>query len=452
MSSVGRRRLIVPQPQEHGLHVPVDAEAEAVDAEAEAVDVEVEGVDAGVEAVDVEVEAVDAGVEAVDAEIEEAAEAEEVDADVDAKVQTVDTPAAVDTGDVETQRERDPSSLAVSATPDGILAIDTDGIIRFCNPAGAALLGRRVEDLLGAPVGFPVVPHGISEIDVVRPDGRASAVEIQITTTAWGNELLSIAAMRDVTHRRHAVRTLEAALEERNVVIAVTAHELNDPLYAISLSLRSLRTAQTDEERRVLIDRIAERTEHLQALVRKLRTATKVEQRTSQVMPEPVNVLEFVLERLGAFDRRYQDVELACDPDISVLVDRHDFSEMLANYLENAISYGEPPIEIELETEDGASVICVRDHGPGVPEAYEERLFERFVRGPEAREHADGTGLGLWIVRCLAQANGGDAWYERCRHDRPGFCLRLPNAGRRCAGKDVAPPPEQKVSRSHREE
>jgi PAS domain-containing protein len=179
MSSVGRRRLIVPQPQEHGLHVPVDAEAEAVDAEAEAVDVEVEGVDAGVEAVDVEVEAVDAGVEAVDveveavdagveavdAEIEEAAEAEEVDADVDAKVQTVDTPAAVDTGDVETQRERDPSSLAVSATPDGILAIDTDGIIRFCNPAGAALLGRRVEDLLGAPVGFPVVPHGISEID-----------------------------------------------------------------------------------------------------------------------------------------------------------------------------------------------------------------------------------------------------------------------------------------------
>jgi PAS domain-containing protein len=104
--------------------------------------------------------------------------------------------------------EQDAGQVAVTATPDGIVAIGSDGIIRFCNPAAATLLGRRIHDLIGAPVGFPITGHGTTEIDVVRPDGRASAVEIQITTTAWGKQLLYIAAMCDVTHRQHAVRTL----------------------------------------------------------------------------------------------------------------------------------------------------------------------------------------------------------------------------------------------------
>ncbi|MEQ4204775.1 PAS domain-containing sensor histidine kinase [Actinopolymorpha sp. B17G11] len=346
--------------------------------------------------------------------------------------------------------DQDAGQVAVTATPDGIVAIGPDGIIRFCNPAAATLLGRRVHDLIGAPVGFPIVPHGSSEIDVVRPDGRASAVEIQITTTAWGNELLYIAAMRDVTHRRHAVRTLQAALDQRDVVIAVTAHELNDPLYAIALSLRLLRTASGKDERDELIDRIAERTEHLQTLVNKLRTASKIDAQTSQVSAEPVNVLEFVLERLGAFDRRYQDVELACSPDTVILVDRHTFSEMLANYLDNALAYGQPPIEVEVSEEGDDVEIRIRDHGPGVPKEFEPHLFERFRRGPEARQHADGTGLGLWIVRNLAQANGGEAWYEP-DDDRPSFCLRLPRApGQESAEPTPQPGRRERVSRSRR--
>jgi signal transduction histidine kinase len=233
--------------------------------------------------------------------------------------------------------------------------------------------------------------------------------------------------MRDVTHRRHAVRTLQAALDQRDDVIAVTAHELNDPLYAISLSLRLLRTAHTEKKRIELIDRIAERTEHLQGLVKKLRTASKIDADTARVKPEPVNVLEFVLERLGAFDRRYQDVELSCSPHVVALVDRHDFSEMLANYLDNALAYGRPPFEVEVTEQAEVVEICVRDHGPGVPEGFEAHLFKRFTRGPEAQNQADGTGLGLWIVRSLSRANGGDAWYE-CGNGLPSFCLRLPRA------------------------
>ena len=72
--------------------------------------------------------------------------------------------------------------------------------------------------------------------------------------------------------------------------------------------------------------------------------------------------------------------------------------------------------------------IRVTDAGPGVPEAFRPHLFERFSRGPAAERKAEGTGLGLWIVRNFARANGGEAWYEPRTPDGSCFCLRLPAA------------------------
>ncbi len=323
---------------------------------------------------------------------------------------------------------RDAGQVAVTAMADGILAIDERGTIQYCNPAAAGLLGRRVSDLVGAPVGFPIVLHQTSEIDVFRPDGRASAVEIQVTTTGWDDAPLYIAALRDVTRRRHAMQSLQAALDQRDLVIAVTAHELNDPLFAIGTLLRLLRTARSEERRHQLIDLIAGRTEHLQALVRKLRAASNIDTKVAPARTERVPLFEFILERLGAFDRRYEDVRLTCARDTAALVDRHDLSEILANYLENALTYGRPPTEIHVTAKERTVEIRVRDHGPGVPSDFEAQLFERFARGPDAEQAGDGTGLGLWIVRSLAHANSGDAWYERNDPGGSTFCVSLPRA------------------------
>jgi signal transduction histidine kinase len=96
---------------------------------------------------------------------------------------------------------------------------------------------------------------------------------------------------------------------------------------------------------------------------------------------------------------------------------------MLVNCLENAFAYGRPPIEVSAAERGDRVELVIRDSGPGVPEEFVPRLFERFTREPGVERRTEGSGLGLWIVRRLARANGGEVRYEP--GERGGACFRL---------------------------
>ena len=98
----------------------------------------------------------------------------------------------------------------------------------------------------------------------------------------------------------------------------------------------------------------------------------------------------------------------------------------LRNLLENARRYSQGDITVALRRSGALAEVRVYDHGPGVPEALRERIFEPFYRLPGASERAGGVGLGLALVRSIAQRHGGSVHCE----DREGggacFVLRLP--------------------------
>ena len=100
----------------------------------------------------------------------------------------------------------------------------------------------------------------------------------------------------------------------------------------------------------------------------------------------------------------------------------------LRNLLENARRYGGGEVQVELARSSAGAEVRVCDRGPGVPEAYRERIFEPFYRLPGHAEQAGGVGLGLSLVRQIAQRHGGSV---RCEA-RPGggsvFLLTLPQA------------------------
>lgn len=103
---------------------------------------------------------------------------------------------------------------------------------------------------------------------------------------------------------------------------------------------------------------------------------------------------------------------------------------MITNYFENATAYGRPPVTVRVTSTPDAVEVRVRDSGPGVPEHFVPRLFDRFSRDPATTRGTEGSGLGLWIVRSLARSNAGDAWYEPGEPDGACFCVRLPKAAR----------------------
>lgn len=324
---------------------------------------------------------------------------------------------------------RDARQMVMSASADGVVAVDERGVIRICNPATEELFGRSAGELIGTLFGYPIVAGESTEIDLMLTDGRTRVVEMRATTTTVAGECLHVAALRDVTLRRQAEQQLQAELERQGSVIAVAAHEVRSPLTGIGLlvdMLRDPRESFTEKERADILGRIADRTAHLQALVKKLLTVAKIDAKVSHAHVRPVPVLEMVLERLAEFADRPRDVYVSCDPEVRVLVDRGELSEMVVNYLENAFAYGAPPIEIRAAEQAGGVEIRVCDNGPGVPEEFVPSLFERFSRSSNAQRETEGSGLGLWIVRRLARANGGDAYFEPGEEGGACFCLHLP--------------------------
>ena len=183
-------------------------------------------------------------------------------------------------------------------------------------------------------------------------------------------------------------------------------------------------------EREKGVGRIAELAGRLQLLMRRLLTSAKLEAGGSRAEPDQLRVLEVIIDQLAVIDPEPGSITVHCSPGLAVVADRSEFGMMLANYIDNALTHAKPPVEVSAHEAKGWAEIQVSDHGPGVPDAFVPQLFDRFTRAPDAGRTSPGVGLGLWIVRTLAQANHGDAGYEPGERDGSRFYLRLPSASR----------------------
>jgi len=186
------------------------------------------------------------------------------------------------------------STLIVAASADGIVAVDDQGIIRLANRAAQRLLARPARDLIGSSFGFPVVAGRSAEVELRLPGGGERVVEMRTASTKLDGEHLQIVALRDVTFRKQAERDLETALEQRNAVIAVAAHELHSPLAAIGVLAHVLadqhaaQATMPPADIAHIIDRIIGLTSRLQLLVDRLLTAARIDAVGVRPVREPV--------------------------------------------------------------------------------------------------------------------------------------------------------------------
>lgn len=213
----------------------------------------------------------------------------------------------------------------------------------------------------------------------------------------------------------------EASLLRR--AIATAAHEIRGPVgvlmgVAETLTLHQQNLSQAQRERMLSV--IGRQTRLLDNITADLLAAGQAQRGTLAMQMEKVDTSELVRSVLD------DDFELVLveDRPAYVLTDPLRFQQMLSNLLSNARKYGQPPFLVRITSQGSQVSIDVEDNGPGVPEEFGPRLFQEYSRAPGTT--ARGTGLGLFVVRALAEAQGGSATYAPRQPQGSVFTLRLP--------------------------
>jgi len=164
----------------------------------------------------------------------------------------------------------------------------------------------------------------------------------------------------------------------------------------------------------------------LRRLLADLLSVSRLQASALQMDPQRIVVSHAVGNAATVLRRTWPDAEVVADvpEDLVVAADADRLAQALDNLLANALRHGAPPVLVSATCASPRVEIRVRDHGSGVSPAIRPRLFERFATG----RSQGGTGLGLFIVRELARAQGGDAVYELGTPESPSgaFVLSLP--------------------------
>jgi signal transduction histidine kinase/DNA-binding NarL/FixJ family response regulator len=205
--------------------------------------------------------------------------------------------------------------------------------------------------------------------------------------------------------------------------IATAAHEIRGPVAVLmgmaeTLNVHADDLSQAEQER--MLGSILRQTRLLDSITADLLAAGQAQHGTLALQMEKVDTTELVR---AVVDDGF-DLTLVEDSRARVLTDPLRFQQMLTNLLSNARKYGAPPFLVRITSQGSQVSIDVEDNGPGVPEDFRPHLFQEYSRAPGTS--ARGTGLGLFVVRALAEAQGGSVTYAPRDPQGSVFTLRLP--------------------------
>lgn len=221
-----------------------------------------------------------------------------------------------------------------------------------------------------------------------------------------------------------AADRVQALLLSHKALLANASHELRSPLARIRMGLELLQERPSAATR----DEIARNIHELDQLIDEILLASRLDATPDDLGPfEPVDLVGLGAEECA---RTGAELEVQADPQALVVQGMSRLlRRALRNLLENARRHGAGTVSLTLDASNGQVQMQVCDRGPGVPVALRERIFEPFFRLPGASERDGGVGLGLALVRSIAQRHGGKAHCE----ERPGggacFVLSLPANG-----------------------
>lgn len=327
----------------------------------------------------------------------------------------------VQIGALESEREKTAAVLA--EMNDGVVIVDTNGIIQLINPAAESMFAINRDLAVGNSIIEALRQHQIvdlwrssqntGDVQAITLEMPARKLYLQVLATSFGKALpgSTLLLFQNMTR----MRRLETIRQD---FISNISHELRTPLASLKALTETLQETALDDPpaARRFLQRMETEVDSLSLMVSELLELTRIESGRVPLKMAAVSprvLIENSVERLSLqATRAGLTVTIDCPPDLpAVLADSTRLEQVIVNLLHNAIKFTPTDGEIFVKAEHQADkiVFSVRDNGIGIPHEDLDRIFERFYKADRARS-TGGTGLGLAIARHMVEAHGGTIW------------------------------------------
>lgn len=325
------------------------------------------------------------------------------------------------------------NDLVIETLAEGVLVVDTQGIVRSLNPACRALLST---DNLSLKVPFSLTADGVwlplvqlmtrtfatrlpqqSDATLEAPDVRAKQLRVRtrLTTSTGANNSLCVMFLEDLREMEARVRTEKLAAMGR--MSAAVAHEIRNPLAAISQANALLAEDLKDPVHRQLAAMVTQNSRRLAKIVDEILNVARVQEQ----LPAPEEstlALDEAVRRItadwGAQNAAAHRLSLVCQaPSATVWFDPEHLRRILVNLLDNALRHSNPTeqsVQVTTEQQAERPRLAVWSLGEPLEKSVQAHLFEPFFSS-EARS----SGLGLYICRELCERYGAHIDYQRSR-------------------------------------
>lgn len=342
---------------------------------------------------------------------------------------------AVAQGYWEATLQREEEALAryrhvVERASDGVYEADLEGCISYANPAFAVIVGRRLSGLFGAQLSevirpidpsdtvdelLTAAPHPrVVHLAVARADGVRRLISVQPSVRRENDQLVGYQGIvRD--------ETVEEELEaDRAEFAALLRNDLRGPLATIvglGATLESHAEEMSPSHAAAVGRSIRTQVERVSRLADDLSDISRLQTSRLRLYPRPVEVLPIVEAALGSVardDLTPGDLTVVVPQRLSALADPRRLEQIIANLVDNALRHGSTPVTVRAAAAGDEVRLTVADRGTGVAPDAAPRLFAGRATPTRLQQaRSRDRGLGLTLVRGLAEAMGGRVWYER---------------------------------------
>lgn len=332
--------------------------------------------------------------------------------------------------------EKSRAEAVINSLKDASIGIDRDNKILFANSQAMQLLGVKAADIVGQSVEsfsqrndlfrFLTEQESSAPFKIVV-DGRENYFTRELVEVEQGDSKSKVIVIKNIT----TFKELDVA---KTHFIATISHELKTPLASSDFSLKLLedeRIGQLSPEQKELVQHIKQDNQRILKILSELLNMSQVEAGRIQLKVQKVSpsfIVNAALETVGAVAKeKGLQIKEVIEPGLpDLLADAEKTSWVLNNLLTNAIRFSPTDGEVLITAKNTGDSIefTVTDHGPGIAEEYQEKIFDRYFQVPGSR--SKGSGLGLAISKEFIEAQGGMIWVKSKLGEGSLFGFRLP--------------------------